>query len=80
MLNPKSIHPAWLQVARILESRIRSGFYPAEEKIPSEAELMSEFSIGRTTARLAVNQLRDWRLVQTIGSRGSYVVKEIPPA
>jgi DNA-binding GntR family transcriptional regulator len=74
MINPKSVHPAWKQVGMILETRIRSGVLPADERIPTEVELMSEFEIGRTTARKAVEYLRVAGLVTTQPGRGTYVL------
>jgi DNA-binding GntR family transcriptional regulator len=77
-INPKLRDPAWLQLARILESRIRSGHYPRDERLSSESELMREFEVGRTTVRLAIAELRKRGLVETVSTRGTYVVKELP--
>ena len=74
MINPRSRIPAHEQVGQILKARIEAGTYPKDERIPSEMELMSEFEIGRTTARKAVTWLRDHGLVETLPGRGSYVV------
>jgi DNA-binding GntR family transcriptional regulator len=74
MINPRSRKPAWLQVAELIRARIESGQLPKDERIPSEAELMAEFDIGRTTARKATDWLRDQGLIETIKGRGSYVL------
>ncbi len=74
MINPRSRTPPYEQVAELLEARIVSGQYPKDERIPSESELMAEFEIGRTTARKAVAWLRDHGLVETVPTRGTYVV------
>lgn len=74
MINPRSIKPPYVQVAEILKTRIESGQYPKDERIPSEAEIMTDFEIGRSTARKAVAWLRDTGLVRTIPTRGTYVV------
>jgi GntR family transcriptional regulator len=74
VINPRSIKPPYVQVAEVLKARIESGDLPKDERIPSEAELMSEFEIGRTTARRAVAWLRDAGLVRTIPTRGTYVL------
>jgi GntR family transcriptional regulator len=74
MINPRSIKPPYVQVAEILAARIASGELPKDERIPSEAELMAEFEIGRSTARRSVGWLRDQGLIRTIPTRGSYVV------
>ena len=74
MINPRSRTPPFEQVADILAARIESGELPKNERIPSEAELMAEFEIGRSTARKAVGWLRDAGLIRTIPTRGSYVI------
>ena len=74
MINPRARKPPYLQVADILTARIESGELPKEERLPSEQELMSEFEIGRSTARRAVGVLRDLGLVETVPTRGTYVL------
>jgi GntR family transcriptional regulator len=74
MINPLGRRPPYLQVADILEARIKSGELPKEERLPSESQLMSEFEIGRSTARRAVAVLRDLGLVETVATRGTYVL------
>jgi GntR family transcriptional regulator len=77
-INPLLRDPAWLQLARILESRIRSGHYPPDEKVSSESALMAEFEVGRNTVRMAIAHLRERGLVETVSTRGTYVVKDLP--
>lgn len=74
VINPRSRKPPYQQVAEILKARIESGQLPKDERIPSEAELMREFEIGRTTARRAVAWLRETGLVETLPGRGTYVL------
>jgi regulatory GntR family protein len=74
MVNPRSRKPPFEQVADILAAKIQSGELPKDERIPSEAELMAEFEIGRTTARKAVAVLRQRGLVETQRGRGTYVL------
>jgi DNA-binding GntR family transcriptional regulator len=74
VINPRARQPPYEQVGEILKKRIETGEYPKDERIPSEAELMAEFEIGRSTARRAVAWLRDQGLVETEGKRGTYVV------
>ena len=73
VINPRSIDPAWKQVGQILANMINTGKLPKGERIPSEAELMSDYQVGRTTARKAVEYLRDLGLVETQPGRGTYV-------
>jgi hypothetical protein len=55
-----------------------SGHYPRDERLPSESDLMREFEVGRTTVRLAIAELRKRGLAETVSTRGTYVVKELP--
>lgn len=74
MIDPTARKPPYLQVADILAERIRSGQYPKDSRIPTESELVEEFEVGRNTARRAVEALRQRGLVETVPTRGSYVL------
>ena len=65
--------PPYRQVAYVLRDRIESGQYPPGSRIPTEAEIIEEFEVARTTARRAIALLRDDGLVYTVPQRGSYV-------
>jgi DNA-binding FadR family transcriptional regulator len=62
------------EVIRLEDERIRSGHYPKDSRIPTESELTEEFEIGRNTTRRAVEVLRERGLVETVKTRGSYVL------
>ena len=74
MIDPTARLPPYLQLAEIIRGRIASGQYPKGSRLPSEAEFMEEFEIGRNTARRAVAVLRDESIVETVATRGSYVL------
>ncbi len=67
--------PLYAQLADELERRIDAGVYPVGQRIPSEAEVREEFSVGRTTTRAAVEILRERGRVVTAKGRGTYVVQ-----
>jgi GntR family transcriptional regulator len=67
--------PPYIQVADILASRIESREYPPGSRMPSESELVEEFEIARSTVRRSMGVLRDRGLVETVATRGSYVVE-----
>jgi GntR family transcriptional regulator len=73
-IDPTARVPPYQQVAGIIAERIKSGSYPKDSRLPSESEFMEEFEIGRNTARRAVKVLRDQGLVETVPTRGSYVL------
>ena len=74
MIDPTARLPPYRQLAEIIRGRIASGEYPKGSRLPSEAEFMEEFEIGRNTARRAVAVLRDEGIVETVATRGSYVL------
>lgn len=73
-IDPTGKLPPYRQVANILAARIESGEYPKESKLPSESELMEEFEIGRSTVRRTLAYMRDAGLVETVATRGTYVL------
>lgn len=73
MLNTQSPIPLYRQLAELLTTRIRSGEYIPGSKIPSEHRLAATFSIGRPTARQAINLLvRKGLLIRKRGA-GTFV-------
>jgi GntR family transcriptional regulator len=65
--------PPHKQIARWLRDRIQSGEYPPGRRIPSEKDIMDLSGVARTTARRAVEVLRNEGLVVTTQGRGTYV-------
>lgn len=66
--------PPYLQLADILEARIKSGELARGKTLPSEQRLMQEYGIARSTARKAVMVLRERGLVDTVPQRGTFVI------
>ena len=73
MLNTKSPIPLYHQLANILMEKIRMGEYNPGDRIPSEHQLASEYSIGRPTVRQAVELLIRKRLLFRKRGSGTYV-------
>jgi DNA-binding GntR family transcriptional regulator len=73
-IDPTAKLPPYKQVADILAEMIRTGELAKGVRIPSESELMEEYEIGRSTARRTVAWLREQGLVETVPTRGSYVL------
>ncbi len=61
------------QITAWIISRIESGELRPDRPIPSETHLVQEFGVARTTARRAVEWLRDQGWVYTVPQRGTYV-------
>lgn len=72
--------PLYEQIAAILTTRITDGTYPPRRRVPSEAEIVTEFGVSRPTARAAKQLLAERGLIRTVRGKGSYVVDEPPRA
>lgn len=77
-IDPIAPVPPYRQIAEILRRRITTGKYPPDSRIPTESELVEEFEVARSTARRAVEVLREAGLIYTVPNRGSYVVRQSP--
>ena len=74
-IDPLAPVPPYRQIAGILRRRIEAGEYPPDTRIPTESELVEAFEVARTTARRAVEVLREEGLVYTVPQRGTYVTR-----
>lgn len=75
-IDPVCIDPVWKQIAAILLSRIRVGWYQPGKPIPSVKQLHQEFGIAKGTAERAVNWLKEQGLVRSVVGRGVFVLPE----
>lgn len=58
-----------------IRSKIISGKYPLDSKLPSEVQLQKEYGVSRVTVRLAIDELVKDGLVERVQGKGSYVRK-----
>jgi len=65
--------PAYLQIADDLRDRILSGTLAAGDKLPSESDLMRDYDMSRTVAKMAINVLRSEGLITSHPGKGSFV-------
>jgi GntR family transcriptional regulator of arabinose operon len=65
--------PLYIQIQDHFKRLIGSGELTAEEKIPSEKELMDEFNVSRITVANALTQLAKDGWIYRIPGRGSFV-------
>ena len=70
--------PLYEQIAAVLAARIGDGTYPARRRIPSEADICTEFDVSRPTARAAIRLLVERGLVVTVRGKGSFVADQPP--
>ena len=73
-IDPTARLPPYRQLAQIVTERITSGEYPKESRLPSESDFMDEFELGRSTVRRAMAYLREQGIVETVATRGTYVL------
>jgi len=67
---PKLAH----EIVESLGGRIRSGGLAAGDKLPTEADLMADFSVSRTVVREAISRLQAAGLVETRHGVGTFVI------
>ncbi|GAA0399735.1 hypothetical protein Acor_22160 [Acrocarpospora corrugata] len=79
MLNREGPTPFYKQIADVIAERIRSGDLPPGSPLPSEAQLVEEYRIARTTARRVARELRDLGLAYTVQGEGTFVGEPGPP-
>ncbi len=70
---PEDTAHTYQDVARIIETRIRSGEYPMGSKLPTQEELADEFDLGMTTIAKAIAILRTKALVVSRPPKGTFV-------
>ena len=66
--------PLWSQLFEILNERIAENVYEAGSVLPTEAELMKEFSVSRITVRQAMNRLLQEGLISRRRGSGTVVL------
>ena len=64
----------WVRVARAIEQDIRSGRIPAGGALPGIVRLAQEYGVADHTIRRALRDLRERGLIETLPSKGSFVV------
>jgi GntR family transcriptional regulator len=73
-IDPTAKLPPYRQLAQIITDRIKSGEYPKGSRLPSESDFIEEFELGRSTVRRTMAYLRTQEVVETVATRGTYVL------
>ena len=74
-LDPASFTPLYIQVAQLLRDAINTGQYKSGQKLPSENDLVREYSISRITATAALDELVKARMAYRERGRGTFAAK-----
>lgn len=64
--------PRYHQVYLVLGQRLRDGFYPPQQTLPTEQELLREFGVSRVTIRHALAELERERLIRRVRGSGTF--------
>ena len=72
MINRKKHIPLYLQLANLLREQIKSGIIPAGSKLPSETEMIQQYSLSRLTIRDALAVLANEGLVEKHHGKGTF--------
>jgi len=67
--------PLFLHIKETIRKKILDGSYSVHAKLPSERELIEEFSVSRITVRQALAELQREGLVFKINGKGTFVSK-----
>jgi len=70
-----SPQPLYVQIKEVLKKRIFDDVYLTHERLPSENQLMQEFSVSRITVRQALRELTAEGLVFSSQGKGTFVSK-----
>lgn len=72
MLDRNSYIPLYCQLADEILSDIEAGILKPGDKLPSEAEMMEQYNLGRPTIRMALSQLVNKGYLEKERGRGTF--------
>ena len=64
----------YLNIYNILVNKIENNEYQANDKLPSEKEIMNDYNVSRDTVRKALNMLEQNGYIQKTKGKGSFVL------
>src|SRR5690606_41076181 len=73
MINPGAAEAPHRQIAEAIRSRIHSGQWGPDERLPSIPTIAATFGVAKQTVQRAVDQLRIEGLIITKPGSGTYV-------
>jgi DNA-binding transcriptional MocR family regulator len=75
VINPRSMLPAYLQLAILLRGLIITRQLPVGTMLPTEPELTSRYQVSTGTVRKAMQLLREIGLAETQRGKGHFVLR-----
>jgi GntR family transcriptional regulator len=73
MILDQSPIPLYFQLKNIIKSKIISNEFRGQERLPSEAELCSDYNVSRPTIRQALSELEKEGFIYRVRGRGTFV-------
>jgi len=70
--------PLYYQLASVLRDQILSGDFAGGDRLPTEAELVTEYGVSRITVRQALQKAEAEGLIHRQVGRGTFVAKRLP--
>src|SRR5580698_9927352 len=77
MMERRKGEALWSQIAGELARDIESGAHQVGERLPTEAQLATQYGVNRHTIRRALDELSDARIIRTEHGRGSFVAEDV---
>jgi len=71
-INDQDINPKYQQLINIIMNLIKQGHFKKDDKLPSETELINEYSVSRNTVRLALDKLVSTGLLYKKQGQGTF--------
>ncbi len=65
--------PKFAQIKQFIVDKIKNGSWQEDQRVPSENELSSQFSVSRMTARRALSELTDAGILTRSQGLGTFV-------
>lgn len=65
--------PLYVKISELIKKQIDSGYYVADQLLPSEAEIQQQYNVSRVTVRAAYKRLNEMGIIRTVQGKGTYV-------
>lgn len=73
MLLDQGPTPLYFQLKNIIKTKILSNKFQSQKRLPSEAELCSEYGVSRATSRQALSELEKEGLIYRLRGKGTFI-------
>jgi GntR family transcriptional regulator len=75
--DPDGPEYVYMRVADHIAGRIERGDLRPASRLPGERALAEQYNVALGTARRAIKELRDRKLVTTLPAKGTYIRKDL---